>query len=458
MARRNANGEGSIYRRKDGRYEGSAYFLTTSGTRKRVRVYGKTRAEVHDKLIADKMLARQGIPIPDKTRRLGEYLDYWLREVILANRRPTTYERYEMAVRLHLKPGLGMHILTRLSVSQVQSFLNQKLTDGFSIRNVQIMREVLRAALSRAIREELIIRNVASLVELPKWEPPEIQPWTADEAKRFLEAARIDPLYPAFLLLVMYGLRRGEVVGLRWSDVDFERSMIHVRQQVQRIDGRLQACPVKTRAGRRDLPLLMTIRNVLTAYKSNDKTEDFVFQTKTGQPVEPHNFSRSFQRICQQHGMRRIRMHDVRHTIATLLKNTGVPARDAQLILGHSTVIITQEIYQHSDMDSRIGALERVERLFLRTAARVRCRQILPSTPDLVAELTSFLSGRGSRTRTYDTWFWRSLLAGASGRATEVNRVINERRRQWLLGCVAVSVAVKPNTKSVTHESSASRS
>ena len=158
--------------------------------------------------------------------RLGEYLDYWLAEVVRPNQRRTTYARYEAIVRLHLKPGLGGYQLRRLSVQLMQAFFSRRLADGQPVRNVHVMREVLSSALSRAMHEELVTRNVARLVKLPTYDPDEIAPWTAAEAKRFLEAARDDPLYPAFLLLLLYGLRGGEVLGLHWRDIDFRSGVI----------------------------------------------------------------------------------------------------------------------------------------------------------------------------------------------------------------------------------------
>src|SRR2546429_6151087 len=142
MARRRANGEGSIYRREDGRYEASAYFVMTTGQRKRVRFYGKTRAEVHTRLTAEKAKAKQGVPLPEHNWRLGDYLDYWLENIIRRNRRTTTHVRYESSVRIHLKPGLGHVELTRLTVPQVQYFFAQQFDLGKSLRTVQIMREI----------------------------------------------------------------------------------------------------------------------------------------------------------------------------------------------------------------------------------------------------------------------------------------------------------------------------
>ena len=469
MVGKKANGEGSIYRRADGRYEAAAYFWTISGARKRRRFYGHTRQEVHDKLVAAQMQAQQGVPIPDKSWKLGEYLDYWLENVVSPNRRTSTYERYEVAVRLHIRPALGEQRLDRLSVPLVQTFVNQKLTEGASVRNVQIIREVLRAALSRAVREELLVRNVAGLVELPKWDRAPIQPWTANDARRFLAAAQNDPLYPAFVLLLMYGVRRGEVAGLRWRDIDFRRKVVHIRQQVRRVNGSLQAVPLKTQAGQRDLPLVPTVLELMQQ-RGNWRSE-YVVSTSTGKPVEPHNLSRSFHRLCIQHGLRRIRLHDLRHTTATLLKDCGVPPRDAQLILGHSTVTITQEIYQHDDLSSRARALNKIEALLdiegtlttdthslleddltddgdgairanVAGADGNRCRQHLPSKPLFDDSITTFTSGRGDRIRTCDTRFWRPSGASLRERLTSINDAVQAQACTWKLGCVAVKVAV----------------
>lgn len=452
MAGRRANGEGTIYRRKDGRYEAAAYFLTASGTRKRVRVYGKTRTNVHEKLIEVTARAFQGVRLPDRAWKLGDYLDYWLEQVVRPNRRLSTYERYELAVRLYLKPGLGRHPLTRISVATVQTFLNQHLSAGHSVRNVQIMREVLSSALTRAYREELITKNVARLVELPTWERRDIKPWTADEAKQFLTAAQGDPLYPAFVLLVLYGLRRGEVLGLRWCDVDLESHVLYIRQQVQRVGGELHQGPVKTRAGRRDLPLLGMVQAALAVQPQACVREGLVFTTRSGQPIEPRNFVRSFQRICTRHDIRIIRVHDVRHTAATLLKNLGVPARDAQLILGHSDISITQQVYQHDDMDGRRDALGRVERLFLRTVGSVvAVRSSRQEQFSLIKLLRFYVAGVAGLEPTTPGFGAQHGTYGQR-RLTEVNSALNDCRRRRLIGVAAVSTAVSIEPRTTTPE------
>lgn len=372
--RRRINGDGSVYKRQDGYWAGAFYARTTSGARKRVVVYGKTLQEARDKLLNAMQQARSGVPVPDESWKLGAYLEYWLEHVVRHNRRPATYALYEMNVRLYLAPGLGTRRLNRLSVAAVQMFLNQRLEKGDSVRKVQIMRTVLSAALSRAVREELIPRNVARLVELPQWQRGSIRPWTADEAKQFLAVAQPDPLYAAFVLLILYGLRRGEVLGLRWADIDFEAGTIQVRQQLQRIQGQLILGPVKTRASQRDMPLLDLAREALEGQAAQQAAHradmgsawpptELVFTTRTGRPVEPRNLVRSFRRICDGNGLRTIKLHHLRHVVASLLKDLHVPARDAQVILGHSRVSTTLEIYTNVDERARRDALTRLHGL-----------------------------------------------------------------------------------------------
>lgn len=246
MAGRKASGEGSIYRRGDGRWAGAAFVDTVSGQRKRIHVYAATRHEVHDRL-ADKLVAaRQGIRTPDKEWTVGAYLDYWLTTVVAVKNRPRTAELYAATVRLHLQPALGTVRLTKLTVQNVQALINAHLTQGRSLRTAHQVRSVLRAALSRAQREELVVRNVAKLIDLPAWERKPIRPWTADEATRFLAGAKDHRWYPAYAMLLLYGMRRGEVLGLRWCDVDFTDDQLHVRQQLQRVGNSLEQGPVKT--------------------------------------------------------------------------------------------------------------------------------------------------------------------------------------------------------------------
>lgn len=449
--RRAATGSGSVYRRKDGRWEAAAYLTTTAGSRKRVRVYADTSTAARTRLADLLRRESQGLAVPERTWTVGDYLDYWLANVAPVSRQPKTVEMYEMVIRLHLKPYLGTRPLAQLSVSRLQLMVNQQLAAGRSVRSVQITRMVLSAALTRAMREELIVRNVARLVELPSWERKEISPWSDVEAGRFLRTAQSHPLYAAFLLLTLYGLRRGEALGLRWEDIDFEGRVLHVRQQVQRIGDRLVAGRLKTRASRRDLPLLPLVSRVLELHQTDQaklgrahelgELGDLVFRSSTGQPVDPKNICRTFHHLREQTGLRRITMHQLRHTAATLLKKHGVQPRDAQLILGHSNVVTTQQIYQHGDADAQRAGLAGVQRLLTEGSTKTYCRQLQPSNRSVVALLATFLSGGSSGTRTHDTLLKSHPKASIILSLTEVNQYESARRKQRLLGTAAVNLA-----------------
>ncbi len=373
--RRRHNGEGTISGpRKDGRYVGAFYAPTSTGTYKRVYVYGRTWEQAHDRLVEEQSKVVRGIPVAAESWKLGPYLDQWLENVVKPTRRAATYALYETIIRLYLKPDLGHHRLRRLSVATVQRFLNVKLAEGQSVRNVHMMRQVLSAALTRASREELISRNVARLAELPAWEPGEVRPWSVDEALSFLRAAKSDPLYPAFVFLLLYGMRRGEVLGLRWQDVDLGIGVFRVRQQLQRIHGSLQAGLVKTRAGNRDLPIPALARAALVIRQQKQAADreafgrawqdtGLVFTTRSGLPIEPRNLVRSFRRICDHHKIRVIKVHHLRHTTASLLKKLRVPPRDTQMILGHAHISTTMQIYTHVDEEARDDALTGLDKL-----------------------------------------------------------------------------------------------
>lgn len=220
--KRNPNGAGSIWQRKDGRFEARVYVPQPDGTRKRKTVYGSTWDECDEKRQELVRRDRQGIPTPSRSAKLSEWLPYWLEEYIRPQRKRTTYVKYEMHVRLYLVPLLGSRRLESLTTANVRQMIS-KVTEQASAATAKEAHRVLRTALTAACRDELISRNVVQLVPAPRVEPRELHPWSLDETLTFLEAARTDPLYPAFVLAVALGLRRGEILGLQWRDVDLDR-------------------------------------------------------------------------------------------------------------------------------------------------------------------------------------------------------------------------------------------
>jgi len=465
---RRANGEGTITHRKDGRWEAAGYVPVAGGGRKRIRFYGTSREDVHRRLVAALEQARRNIPVPATNWSVERYLDYWLRTVVPIKTRPRTAELYESTVRLYISPFIGKKRLDKLSVQDVQELVNQLYADGNSERTLHRVRTVLSSALSRAEKEELVYRNVARLIDLPKYERKAITPWTGEQAVAFLDACDGHRWALGYFLLLTYGMRRGEVLGLRWSDIDFEQDIIHVRQQLQRIHGVLQTGPVKTSAGRRDLPLLLPIRGRFLALRDERQPEpnDLVFLSTAGTPVDPKNFVRTFHEIRDQAGLPRITVHHTRHTAATLLKNLGVPVRDVQLILGHSNITTTQEIYQHGDVTGQREALERVAASLTTPVATLavngtreqasagRCRQLLPSNGydameseetqakknrrSTGVDTAEFLGGP-SGARTHDTLLKSQICTTLANMPTPVITALRTRSRCLTLGSVAVN-------------------
>lgn len=286
MARKRArsNGEGSIFPYRNG-FAAYVWVTTPSGTRRRKWVYGKTRPEVHDKWTELHQAARRG-PVTTKAPTVGEFIAYWLREVVEPNLRAKTVETYAMHARLHIVPALGNKRLDKLTVRDVRGWLNmlgptcQCCAQGkdaarpedeqrccargscchqfLSRRTVQDVRAVLRSALTDAVTEEIVARNVAALVKLPSQRrKAKYQPWSVEEARRFLVSAKTDcdPFYPAYVLLLVLGLRRGEALGLSWPSINVKAGELRVIKGLQRISGKLVLGDTKTDGSDAVLPL-----------------------------------------------------------------------------------------------------------------------------------------------------------------------------------------------------------
>lgn len=237
MAKRRPNGGGTITKRSDGRYQGTAYVTNSEGQRVRKFVYGKTWDETDEKLGKLQEGERNGVPVPSRSWKLGDFLHYWVEQIVKPNKEYNTYSKYESKVRLYLVPYLGKKQLPKLTPAHVRQALAAMKADGVPAPTRRETLRVLRNALNRARREELVTRNVAELVDMPNVTKQERKPWTAPEAIGFLRTARAHRLYAACVLLLVLGPRRGELLGLRWQDVDFDQEVFMPTKQVQREKG-----------------------------------------------------------------------------------------------------------------------------------------------------------------------------------------------------------------------------
>ncbi|MER5739810.1 tyrosine-type recombinase/integrase [Streptomyces sp. NPDC002262] len=371
--KRNPNGAGTITQRSDGRYQAAVYVLQPDGTRARKFAYGKTWAECDAKRRALLDKVDNGVPVPTRSMKLSEWLPYWLDNIVKPRRKKTTAAKYEVHVRLYLVPMLGSKRLESLGVADVRRFLVQ-LEKKTSAATAKESHRVLRTALTAACREELVSRNVATLVEPPTVAARELSPWSLDETLDFLAAARKDPLYAAFVLAIALGFRRGEVVGLRWENVDLDKREIRVRTQRQRVAGEVYEDDPKGRRRKQTLPLpsicvaplrWQRLKQAAARERAGEKWTEtgYVFTTRTGQPIEPRNLYRSFTRVAKNAGLRVVRLHDARHGTATLLTAAGVPPRVVMEILGHSQIAVTMNVYTHVVQDTQREAVSHVDRL-----------------------------------------------------------------------------------------------
>jgi len=377
---RNA-GEGSIFRRKsDGRWAGTLSLGWEDGRRKRKNFYANTAAEVRDLMTKAKADQQKGIPIAIERQTLGDFLTRWLSDSVRPSVRPLTYQQYEQHVRLYLKPSLGKTALAKLSPQAVQAFINARLEDRLSPRTVQLSIVILRRALDQAVKWGLAARNVAKLVDRPKVKRHEIEPLSSEQARALVEAAkgrRWDCIYTVALAI---GLREGEVLGLRWQDVNLEERTLKVSQAVARIGGKrygakgeLRFVEPKTSRSRRSMALPEFVVKALRAHRVQQaearlaagpawQDNGLVFATGKGTPIEPSSLVADFKALLVEAKLpRTVRFHDLRHSAASLWLARGVPLKVIQELLGHSSITLTADTYSHVLDDLKRDAADRMD-------------------------------------------------------------------------------------------------
>lgn len=356
------NGEGSIYQRKDGRWVAE---ITLEG-RKRKFVYGKTRKEVQEKLKVALHEQQQGTLVEHTSRQtLEQFLNDWLENSQKQSVRPRTFERYEEVARLHIIPMLGRHQLQKLSAQHLQAFYAQKLKEGLSTTTVGIFHNVLHKALDTAMKWGLVARNVCDLVSPPRTKGFEIKPLSVDEIHRLLTATRGHYLEALFTLALASGMRRGELMGLKWQDINFATSTLQVRRILTRVPTMLKAgesyveSEPKTQKSRRNIIIASFALDVLKQHRirqleaklkagSTWKEHDYVFCTSVGTHLNPtRDILDQLKSLLKKAGLPNIRFHDLRHSSATLLLSMGIHPKVVQELLGHSNISMTMDVYSH---------------------------------------------------------------------------------------------------------------
>ncbi len=356
---KHANGEGSLRPkpRTDGRWE-ARYTAEIDGAWKRRSVFGRTKAEAAQKLRAA-LTARDAGMLPAVGKQsTAQYLETWL-EGVQANVRPRTFRAYSQIVRDHLMPALRSTPLTKVAPQQLQRLYAQLLELGKSPKTVRNVHGVMHRALDQAHRWRLVTSNVADLVDPPRQSRSEMKALTAEQARQVIDAGRGDAFEALWILALTAGLRQGEVLALKWPDVDLERGSLRVVASLVRILGQesILAEP-KSRRSRRQVELAsaavvalrqhkaMAIKSALAAGRPYDK-DGFVFPRNDGRPESGTRIWKRWRRLLLQAGVPHMPFHSARHSAASLLLGRGVHPKLVSEMLGHSTVAITLDVYSH---------------------------------------------------------------------------------------------------------------
>ncbi len=366
------NGEGTLFKRKDGRYQAS--FIPENGKRK--YVYGKTQAEALDKLRTAQAEDKRGTLATGPRQKLGGYLTQWLEQVHKPMIRVGTYVQYRTAINKHLIPGLGHIILQKLTPQQVQAFYAVKIKEKMAPGYVRFMHVVLHHAMENAVRWNLVSRNVVSLVSAPRPIRHDVNSITSAQAHKLLEVAKGQHMYAIVALAVTTGMRRGEILALHWSDIDFQANVLFVRHTVNQYVGYgyVENDP-KTKSSRRKIVLPNIVIEALQAHrfiqeemrlKAGDKwvEHNLIFSSKHGDYLHSTTLGYRFHKLLDAAGLPSMRFHDLRHSAATILLTMGIHPKVVQELLGHSSIAMTIDIYSHVLPSMQQGAMEKINDAF----------------------------------------------------------------------------------------------
>jgi len=376
---KHANGEGSVYfRESDKKWVGS---ITHNGKRK--VFYGKTKKEVRDKKNNALHDQQQGTLPTTSKQTVAQFLDHWLENTQKASVRPRTYERYEEVIRLHINPAIGRYQLQKLTAQHIETFYTEKLKKGLSPRTVNTFHNILHKALDKAKKLRLVAENVTELVDRPRVEETEINPLSLEQIKVLLAVAQGHPMEALLTLALATGMRRGELLGLKWKDIDFEKGTLQVRRIMSRVPSKLKTeerrgyveAATKTKRSRRSIVIVPFALEALRRHQEHQQVakekatrwveNDLVFRTSVGTPLHPdNNIFVPFKELLKEAKLPNIRFHDLRHSAATLLLSEGVHPKIVQEILGHSNINITLNVYSHVLPGMQQGAMDKMNSAF----------------------------------------------------------------------------------------------
>ncbi len=374
MPKRRANGEGNIRKRKDGRWEGryTAGYDQETGKRIIKNVLCKTQAEVKEKLKTAISESQQLDVSKAGAYTVSSWMKMWYEVYAEPRIRPNTKAYYTNYIENHIIPGIGSVPLEKLTTIQIQRFYNNLQKSGrvqrknfpelrdksLSPRVVRGVHTLLHNCLEQAVAERLILTNPAQGCKLPQLEKKEMKILPQEKIGMYLAEAERRGLLAAFYLELTTGLRRGELLGLKWTDVDLDRGVLKIQRAISRQNGKVVEAPLKTKNAYRTLPMSADAIDVLMQQRRKTGNSEWVFPSPTGGPMSPDSVLHMLQRVLKRAGLPRIRFHDLRHTFATMALQNGVDVKTVSSMLGHYSAGFTLDTYAHVTTDAQLKAAQ----------------------------------------------------------------------------------------------------
>ena len=350
MAKRRANGEGNLRKRKDGRWEGRYTAGHDPETGKAIyrNVLGRTQTEARAKL----KQAIEEAKIVDQTKvkkyTVGEWMDIWFENYAKVKVRPSSHQTYRGYIDNHIKP-------------RVERIESKKQSKGLSPKTVRNLHQIIASAMKLAKEQKLIATDPTDGCALPKVEHKEMKTLPVEQLASFLREAKDSGVFELYYVELATGLRRGELLGLKWEDLDLERGDLRVKRQIARINGEVVEAPLKTKNAYRTLPLAKDTIDVLNQQKKKVGSCPWVFPGPTGGPMSPDSVLHMLHRVLKRAGLPRVRFHDLRHTFATLALQNGVDVKTVSGMLGHYSAGFTLDTYAHVTTSAQRQAAEAME-------------------------------------------------------------------------------------------------
>ena len=376
MAKRRANGEGNLRKRKDGRWEGRYTAAHDPETGKAIyrNVLGRTQAEARAKL----KQAIEEAKIVDQTKAkkyaVGEWMDVWFENYAKVKVRPSSHQTYRGYIDNHIKPNIGKIPLSKLTSLELQKFYKKLLSNGrverieskkqskgLSPKTVRNLHQIIASAMKLAKEQKLIATDPTDGCALPKVEHKEMKTLPVEQLASFLREAKDSGVFELYYVELATGLRRGELLGLKWEDLDLDRGDLRVRRQIARINGEVVEAPPKTKNAYRTLPLAKDTIDVLDQQKKKVGSSPWVFPGPTGGPMSPDSVLHMLHRVLKRAGLPGVRFHDLRHTFATLALQNGVDVKTVSGMLGHYSAGFTPDTYAHVTTSAQRQAAKAME-------------------------------------------------------------------------------------------------